>query len=303
MKVLKSLRELEEDNVGITIGNFDGVHVGHRDLLKKVSDDCGNKGRKLCVLSFVPHPMAILKNEKNFLINSYEERIDLLSGAGIDYFVEINFTRDFSNLTPSEFLDRYIITEKVKGIYLGYDFAFGANKEGSFEFVTDYCKDLDVEVFLLDEFANKEIKVSSSSVRKLLLEGEVPEANELLGRSYFLSGRVIKGEGRGRQIGFPTANIELDYGRLIPPRGVYATTVDYKGGTYQSLTNIGFNPTFNDAEELHVETHLLDFVNDIYGEEIQINFLSKIRDEKKFGSVNELIAQISEDVKKRKDIK
>lgn len=306
-KLIKSIEELvqysQKNELGILIGNFDGVHIGHKGLIEKVLEQCSKRELELVVMTFNPHPLIVLKNKQQFLINTYEERFELLSQFGIEGIVEYNFTRDFSTLSPSEFLDQYVLVHSnVKALFLGYDFAFGANKEGDHSFVVNYCKDKNVEVVIQEEIEDKNVEVSSSSIREALLEGNIELANELLGRDFFIRGRVIKGAGRGKQIGFPTANLELKPYSIVPQDGVYASKVFYKGGYYQSITNIGRNPTFEEEHHLNVETYIFDFDQDIYGEEIQVCFEKKIRDEKKFPSVNHLIEQIKEDCKKRKEL-
>ncbi len=302
MKVYERIKDLPIDlEFGLTIGNFDGFHRGHQALLRDVNKKCSLKGIEMVVMSFVPHPIAILKNQKSFLLNTYSERRDLLAEDGVKYLVETTFTRDFSTLRPTEFLDQHIFSHQgLRLLLLGYDFAFGANKEGNHKFVKNYCVDKEVEVITQEKYTNNEEVYSSSLARKFLKEGDTLEAKKVLGRPFFIKGRVIKGAGRGRQIGFPTANIEVDFNRMVPSFGVYATFCRYRGGLYKSITNIGRNPTFNTDDGLNIETNIFDFNEDIYGEEVQILFSKKIRDEKKFPSVNELIEQIRQDVEKRK---
>lgn len=299
MQVLKSLNELPSDlDFGLTIGNFDGVHKGHQGLIEEIKRKCHQRNLALVLVTFVPHPLVILRNEKSFLLNDYKERRQLLDQLGIEYLVELSFTRDFSTLGPREFLDQHILVNpRVKFFFLGYDFAFGANKAGDHEFVKKYCSDRNIEVEIQEKKEANLGTFSSSLARKFLLEGEPLKAEKILGRPFFLSGRVIKGAGRGKQIGFPTANIELDFNRLIPQKGVYATKCSFRCCNYLSITNVGYNPTFNNGEQLNVETNIFDFGEDIYGEEIKVSFFNKIRDEKKFNSVNDLIEQISKDIK------
>lgn len=306
MKIVNSLNELDtvytEKKVYVTIGNFDGVHLGHREFLDKIKKDCEKESAKFVVVTFTPHPLQILKAQTGFLINTFAERRELLAECGVDYLFEIGFTRDFSTLSPEEFLEGYIFTSKsVAKIYLGHDFAFGANKSGDFHVAKKVCDQKGAKLILQQEFKVENESVSSTEVRGEIAKGDMEKTSELLGRNYYLSGRVIKGEGRGKKIGFPTANLGYDKDLLIPMRGVYITQVQLGDMLYNSLTNIGINPTFNQGYTIHVESHLLDFSNDIYGDEIRINFIKKIRDEKKFSSVNDLIAQIDFDVKLARD--
>lgn len=308
MKILKSLNEAfaAHDNspVGLTIGNFDGVHLGHQELLQKIKNDCMERNYSFGVVTFVPHPHQILQPEKKgFLINSYQQRRKYLEEIGVDLLIEIKFDRDFSTLSPESFLQNYIIPHKqIKKLYLGYDFAFGANKAGSHGIAHDLLQPLGVEVELQEVFKNQTGIVSSTLIREKLLAGDVVKASELLGRPFSLDGVVIKGEGRGKKIGYPTANIKVSEDQLIPAKGVYVTRTRYQGMTFNSITNIGSNPTFNKVQSLNIETNLFDFNSDIYGEEIEVNFLQKLRDERRFPTVNDLIKQISEDVDKAKEI-
>lgn len=302
MNTYDSIKELPSDlKFGLVIGNFDGVHRGHRNLLKEVKDLCEERGVEPVVMTFVPHPMTILRNESSFLINSYGERRELLKREGINHLVEISFTRDFSTLSPEQFLENNVLANSnARLFFLGYDFAFGANKKGDHEFVKKYCKDKDIEIIVQKKFESEQGVFSSSLVRSLLKDGKTIEASKVLERPYFMKGRVIKGAGRGRQIGFPTANIEVDFSRLVPALGVYATKCHFKGCCYLSITNVGINPTFTDQKVINVETNVFDFSGDLYGEEVQIDFFEKIRDEKKFSSVNDLIEQIKKDCEKRR---
>lgn len=304
MEIYKNINELPDNKkFGLTIGNFDGVHKGHQGLINEIKEKCANRSLDLVVVTFVPHPLVILKNEKSFLLNSYKERRDLLEEIGVEHLVELDFTRDLSTLVPEDFLNKHIfMKDNIDFFFLGYDFAFGANKAGDHEFVKSYCEKREIEVEVQKKKEANLGIFSSSLARKLLRNGEPLKAADILGRPFFLSGRVIKGAGRGRQIGFPTANIDLDFSRLIPETGVYATKCSFRGCHYLSITNIGKNPTFTTNDDLNVETNIFDFAEDIYGEEIKVSFYEKIRAEKKFGSVNELIEQISKDVEYRRKL-
>ncbi len=300
MIIVKNLEELKkihgETKINVTIGNFDGVHQGHREFLSQIKKDSLSENAKFVIVTFIPHPLQILKAQTGFLINTFEERRALLDLCGVDYLLEIDFTRDFSTLSPEDFLTKFIFSfSGIEKIYLGHDFAFGANKAGDFRVAQDFCHLKNTEIVLQQEFKVSGASVSSTEIRSAITLGDIPKASQLLGRDYFLSGRVIKGEGRGKKIGFPTANMGYDKGLLVPSKGVYVTQTEIDKMTYNSVTNIGINPTFNTGYDIHVETHLLDFALDIYGEMIKVIFLKKIRDERKFPSVNELVTQIDLD--------
>ena len=194
-------------------------------------------------------------------------------------------------------MTKYLISYPgLKKFYLGYDFAFGANKQGGFDEVRELCKPQRIEVEIQPKYEHSGAIVSSSLIRDKLSSGNISAVNELLKRPFHLEGVVIKGEGRGKKIGFPTANIQVDSDLIIPQKGVYVTRTLYKGMTYKSVTNIGNNPTFKDTNQLHIETNLFDFDHDIYGEFLDIQFFKKIRDEKRFSTVNDLIDQIRSDI-------
>lgn len=295
MKRIESLKNIDSESISITIGNFDGVHVGHQEIIKNIKAKCTENNSKFVLITFNPHPLRILRPKDNFLINTYKEKFELLSKLGVDYYYEIPFTRDLSTLSPTKFLDDFIFVNKsLKYIYMGHDFAFGANKEGDFDFVCSFSKK--VQVIKLEEFKSQDSNISSSRIRKFVLDGNIDETNRLLDRPFFLKGTVVKGAGRGRQIGFPTANIDYSSDRITPAIGVYITSVLVRGMVYHSITNIGINPTFSETNDKTVETNIFNFSEDIYGEELKVLFHKRVRNEKRFASVNELIEQISIDV-------
>ncbi len=303
MKVVHNLFEIPQvlashPEIGLTIGNFDGVHLGHRQLLTKIKKECIDKKLLFVVVTFVPHPHKILFPEKDhFLISSYGQRRILLEELGVDVLVEFTFTRDFSTQRAEDFLKKYLLSyPALKKIYLGYDFAFGSNKQGGFDEVKALGRPMGIEVEVQPKFEMNGSVVSSSLIRDYLMAGNINNVHKLLSRPFQLEGIVIKGEGRGRKIGFPTANIQIAQDLIVPQRGVYVTRTVHKGMIYNSVTNIGYNPTFKDTEQTQIETNLFDFNADIYGEILDIFFHEKIRDEKKFPTVNDLISQIRSDI-------
>lgn len=302
MQIYSSLNDVLAQNIVLTIGNFDGVHKGHQDLLNDIKSKC-SEDENFVVISFVPHPKKVLDPSiNNFLISSYNKKREFLVDLGIEHFVELAFDRDFSTLTPNIFLDEYVVTNpNVKKIYVGYDFAFGANKSGDHDFVKSYMKEKGIDVVIQEKFEMDYTLISSTVIRNLITSGDVNKASEYLGRNYILEGVVVKGEGRGKKIGFPTANIQFSKDLIFPGKGVYQTKTKHNNKIYNSLTNIGVNPTFKDDHVLSVETHILNFELDIYGESIEVEFISKLRDEKKFNGVEELISQISSDIESVKD--
>lgn len=300
MKIVKKLEDIPEKNLALTIGNFDGVHLGHQYVLSKIKSEL-SENEKLVVITFNPHPVEVLSPKANFLINEISEKNLLLEEAGVDYLYEIEFTRDLSTLSGLEFLDSHLRSDTHKiNFFLGYDFSFGANKKDGIEIIESFCKVNSYGYKVLDRQSIKELSISSSKIRDLVKLGDIPQSNQLLGREFFIIGMIVKGEGRGRQIGFPTANMQFPNSRIVPGKGVYHTSVMYKNGLYKSITNIGVKPTFGLDSDMTVETHLLDFDKDIYGESFKLLFHSKSRDEKKFNSVNDLIEKITSDVESRR---
>ena len=288
---------IKNNGVGLTIGNFDGLHLGHRNLIDKLTSVCKLKGLASAVLTFNPHPVQILRPQSNFLINSYIDRTEIIKSFSVNEIYEINFDRDFSTQSPDDFFEKYIYTiPDLKFVILGHDFSFGSGKSGNSEKLKGMCEKKGIETLIHKPFIYQDEIISSSQIRKLIDAGDVNLAAEKLGRPYFISGTVVKGDGRGKKIGFPTANIAFDHILKIPLRGVYVTRVEIENMIFDSVTNIGFSPTFKDTQVVAVESHLLDFSNDIYGETIKVSFYKKLRDEKKFESVNELVNQIKLDV-------
>ena len=279
MKVFQTIKDLliglDGAKSNVTIGNFDGVHVGHKQLLKNVKLKTTESNLKLVLITFVPHPRVILKGDSGFLINSYEERRELVEQCGVDFLVELKFDRDFSTTKPEVFVKDYLLSiSGVQNIFLGHDFAFGADKSGSYDLVKKLASNKKVNVVLESEvISNEGVRFSSTDVRNSITKGKMNDVNLFLGRKFNLSGTVVKGQGRGRTIGFPTANILVESGRIIPKNGVYRTTTVINNMEYHSITNVGVNPTFEDNKKTIVETNVFDFDEIIYGENIKINFL------------------------------
>lgn len=302
MKVFKELDhfDLKGKKVVLTIGNFDGVHLGHRELLAAIVKKAKELGAISAVLTFRPHPQVLLGGGKEKeLINSYEEKIHLFQDSGVDCVLEQSFSREFSNTSPEEFFDKILIGKiGVHCLYLGYDFAFGKERAGSVELMQRFAKNRGVEVQVVAAMQLHGTIVSSSNIRRFLEEGKVEEASALLGRNFFLKGLVWRGEGRGRKIGIPTANLKIEK-RKVPKFGVYVTKTLWKQKWFSSVTNLGFNPTFREdsAESpLKIETHIFGFQGEMYGDEIQVDFLKYLRSEQKFSGVEELLKQIHADM-------
>lgn len=291
---------IKNKNSVVTIGTFDGVHKGHLDILDHVIQKAEEINGRSFVITFKPHPRTIVaKKDDIFLLTTYEEKIELLKNKGIENLLVINFTKEFSNLTAKEFVDN-IICNKIGAVHLviGYDHKFGKDRVGNGSRLTELGMERNFTVSTVApvEF-NGEI-ISSTKIRKALLDGNIQEANNFLGRNYAIEGKVVEGTKRGRIIGFPTANIEVENKlKLIPKNGVYAVKIFFNSMVYFGIMNIGVRPTFEDSKRLFIEVYILDFSRNIYGKEIKIEFLKRIRDEKRFSSKEKLKEQIKNDKK------
>lgn len=290
-------------NPALTIGNFDGVHCGHQALFRKVKDWANKLDGESVVVTFNPHPLQVLSpgNGPAF-ITLHERKLELIQKEGIDVTIVIPFNEDFAKLSATEFV-RDILVGKIgaKAIVVGYDYRFGHGREGDIDFLKRLGKEYGFEVETVSGIEKDGNVVSSTAIRQFIQEGDIKEANRLLGRAYEITGPVIKGRSRGgRLLGFPTANVRIPV-QACPKRGIYAVQVEVGGKAYCGAANLGYNPTFGD-EELSLEVHIFDFDQDIYGENITVRFVDRLRDEKKFSGPQELMAQIARDVARAKEI-
>lgn len=299
MLILHSIDELKGQTspTVVTIGNFDGVHLGHQQLLSRLVEkkDSG----ALVVLSFYPHPLEVLYPEREFhRLFSFNDQVEQLKKYPIQYFIRHPFTLDFSKISAEDFLKDWLFKYlKPKVLIVGYDFSFGSHREGSLEKLENFCSIQKCELIIVPAFQLHGEIVSSSKIRDLIKKGEMTRAKEFLGRYFHVEGEVVRGDQRGRTIGFPTANLRSD-GSLKPKPGVYVTRTCHQSNWYDSMTNVGWNPTVQkNPEELKVETHLLNFDQEIYGEQIRIEFIHYLRDERKFSSLAELTTQLNKDKK------
>lgn len=295
----------------VTIGNFDGVHLGHREIIDLAVSQARKRGGACVVYTFRPHPQAVLRPDRKVqLLTTYEEKAALIAGMGADLLIEEPFGRRFSNMAAEEFFRDILLRRlSAEAIVVGYDFGFGRGRQGHLEALGKLCEEAGVELTIVPPKREDGEVMSSSAIREHLLSGRIREANRLLGYSFFYQGVVIRGAGRGRTIGFPTANLKLD-DKLALPYGVYATWAELEGEVHPSVTNVGVRPTFRKEEaaigttvdpesgELAalVETYLIDRDIDLYGRTLKVSFVERIRDEKKFSGVDELKAQIARDV-------
>ena len=298
MRVYPSIEAFEPiEHAIVTTGTFDGVHIGHRKIihyLKKVAEK--NKGETV-LLTFFPHPRMVLHPDSEIkLIDSQQEKIQLLETAGIDHLIIHPFTKAFSRMSSLHFVRDVLVNQlKVKRLIVGYDHFFGRNREGSFADLKEYGALYDFEVEEIPAQYMESVAVSSTKIRKALQEGDIRTANKYLTREFQITGEVVKGAGRGKTIDFPTANINIkeDY-KLTPVDGVYAVQANIEGEWFNGMMNIGLRPTF-DGKERSFEVHLFDFDGDLYGETIGIRFIEKMRDERTFASAEDLKEQLGRD--------
>ena len=299
MEIVKRLEEIPSSfKLGLILGNFDGVHLGHQFILEQVKEGCRARGAKICVITFAPHPLLVLNEHKNFLIMTANQKREALQDLGVDYLIEMAFSKKLSQQAPEEFLANNLFpVSNINCFFLGYDFRFGAERAGDFHTVEKFVKDKNISLFQLEKYVSLDkITPSSTLIREKIKCGYIDAANALLGRIFKLEGTVVQGDGRGRTIGYPTANLKYSQDNIVPLVGVYKTNALVKGLKYRSITNIGYNPTFTGARSIRVETHILDFEDNIYGETVELEFLGRLRDEMKFNGREELILQIEKDI-------
>jgi riboflavin kinase/FMN adenylyltransferase len=281
----------------ITIGTFDGVHIGHRKILERLINDAKKTGLRSTVLTFFPHPRMVLQKDTEIkLLNTVQEKIKILDRIGLDYLIIHPFTLEFSRLSSTEFVRDILVNElKAKKIIIGYDHRFGRNRNANIQDLIAFGNTLNFEV---EEIAAQEIddvSVSSTKIRNAIIDGDMKTANKYLGYNYMLTGDVKKGKGLGRQMNFPTANLFIrEKYKLIPKNGVYVVKSILNDKLFYGMMNIGFNPTV-DGSSKSIEIHFFDFKSDIYGENIQVDILERIRDEHKFNSLEELKTQLLKD--------
>ncbi|MFH1625920.1 MAG: bifunctional riboflavin kinase/FAD synthetase, partial [Pseudomonadota bacterium] len=289
-------------NPVITIGNFDGIHLGHQKIFREVKERASELKGHSIVYTFEPHPLNVLSPQKNVvLITSVSEKMKLMEGSGIDVIICEQFTPEYANLSPRQFV-KGILVDKigVRAIFVGHDYAFGKGREGNTDTLKGLGEEFDFEVHIVDAIKVDNVTVSSTKIRGLIQQGEVRKVARLLGRDYSITGKVSRGKSRGKTLGFPTANLN-SVKELFPKPGIYVVHVFYRDNIYQGVANIGFKPTFKD-QALSIEVYILDFDKDIYDEDLKMSFVERLRDEKAFGSPDELVLQIKKDVEKAREI-
>ena len=298
MEAIQDIFEFTTSNrTAITIGTFDGVHIGHRKILERLINNAKSTGTKSLVLTFFPHPRMVLQKDANIkLLNTLEEKEQILREIGLDYLIVHPFTQKFSRLTALEFVRDVLANQlKVKNVVIGYDHRFGRNRNANINDLKLYGETYDFDVEEIPAQEISDVSVSSTKIRAALNEGDIETANSYLGYPYLLTGHIVKGKGIGKKMGFPTANLQIkETYKLIPQNGVYIAQSELAGKTVYGMMNIGFNPTVSGTQQ-SIEIHFFDVDQDLYGQKLQLRLLKKIRNEKKFDSLEKLIAQLEQD--------
>ncbi|HOD03415.1 MAG TPA: bifunctional riboflavin kinase/FAD synthetase [Anaerolineaceae bacterium] len=298
-----SLEALHLTGAWVTIGTFDGVHRGHQALIRTLVQDSAAADAPAVVITFTPHPLVALRGSTGpYCLTSPANRARLLGELGVDVVITLPFNADLAVLTADEFMQRVQRALGLRHLRVGPDFALGRGRAGNVEKLRQIGAELGYQVSLFPTVTLDGEAVSSSRIRSALLAGEVGTAARLLGRPHSVEGLVVHGDGRGRGLGFPTANLDISPSRLLPANGVYTTWAWAGGERLPAVTNIGVRPTFNGEPALRVEAHLLDIDRDLYGQVLQLEFLSRLRTEQRFNSIDELMAQIRRDAQSAREV-
>lgn len=298
MQHVGALENLSVEKTWLTMGTFDGVHLGHQAIIRQLVTGAHTENALAAVLTFDPHPVAILRPEKAPpMLTSASERAALFEALGVDLVITHPFNPEVAALTAHAFMTQIKTHLGLSRFWVGYDFAMGHNREGNIPRLQELGQELGYALHVVSPITAGEKTISSSQIRKLIAEGQVTEAATLLGRPYKLAGTVVEGAKRGRTIGIPTANLTAEAGRAIPARGVYACRAWVNGHPVNAVTNIGLRPTFeNGPVQTSIEAHLLDFSGDLYGQSLALEFIARLRDEQKFSGIEALVAQIRQDI-------
>ncbi|EKE06225.1 MAG: hypothetical protein ACD_19C00038G0002 [uncultured bacterium] len=289
--------EVNGDQTSVALGTFDGLHVGHMEILNEMKKSAVGKNLKTFVYTFSNHPRELLTpNQIPPKIMDVDEKVQIFTRVGIDYLALIRFDEAQFNLEPDRFIKEVLVDKlNMKHLTVGYDYRFGKGAKGDVELLTHFAKIYGYTCDIIAPIMKNEIRISSTLIRELLGDGKIEEANFYLGRNHFVKGVVVEGKKIGRTIGVPTANLRIKDNISTIKSGVYITETVYKKVTYKSVTNVGYNPTFNQVG-LNMETYLFDFDQELYGETIEVHFIKRLRDELKFDTVDELILVMKKDL-------
>lgn len=303
MQQYSSLEQVTLQNSWLTIGVFDGVHRGHQEILKALTSSAHAAKAPAVVLTFDPHPASVLTGREIKLLTMPDERAGLLAAHGVDAVITEPFTRDLSTVSAYDFMRRLTRRLGLQQLLIGYDFALGKGREGNAARLTEIGRELGYRVRVMEAVSDESGVISSTAIRKLVSAGNVDEAARLLGHFYSIGGPVVHGDGRGRGIGFPTANIDYPRGKILPANGIYATWAVLGSERFAAATNVGLRPTVRSDQVVPtVEAFLLDFDRDIYGETLKLEFTARLRDELKFPSLEAMIQQMHKDVEKTREL-
>lgn len=287
-----------EGPYSLAIGFFDGVHRGHQAVIQSAIQTARVKNYKSAIMTFDPHPSIVLggRNEKVFYITPLQQKLDTFKSLEVDTVFVVNFTSDFAKLSPEDFVQYFIKDLNIKHVTAGFDFSFGAFGKGDMALMKE-LSGTDFDVTIVDKLIDSDEKISSTRIRKSLQEGNMEEVRALLGRAYEVPGIIVHGDKRGRTLGFPTANVQQMEGCFIPATGVYAVKILVQNEWLDGVCNVGYKPTFKDPtnKQLSIEVHIFNFDKNIYGEEVRVGWYHRIRSEKKFNGIDELIVQIERD--------
>lgn len=308
MKIIKNIESVKEPfkNAVITIGNFDGVHIGHQALFHELIERADAIGGTAVAMTFDPHPIRVItQNSHPPLITLNEQKLELIEKSGIDVLICLPFTMEFAKLSARTFVDDILVGRiGMKVIVVGSDYSFGNKREGNVDLLKQFAEEMDFSVVVADWIQatnGTSGRISSTAIRELVMDGQIENAAKMLGRNYQIRGTVAHGRDRGgKLLGIPTANINLQ-DELSPKVGVYAVIVEHDGRRYPGVANIGYSPTFDD-HIFTVEAHILDFNKDIYGQKIMVNFVQRLRAEIKFTGIDQLVEQIQQDIADAKNI-
>ncbi len=297
MKIYRNIADFKpEKKVFLTVGTFDGIHFGHQKIIDSLKSLANEEDGESVMLTFSPHPRLVLFPENNNLklINTLDEKINRLESSGIDHLIIYPFTKDFSRISALEYVRDFLVKEiKVSTLIIGYDHQFGRNREGNFEYLKELSELYGFDVKEISAQDINDINVSSTKIRKAIELGDIPLANEYLGYTFPLIGKVIEGKKLGNTIGFPTANLLIeDKTKIIPKPGAYMVYVEVDGNRYKAMLNIGKNPTIDESEQEKIEVNLFDFDGNLYQKTIKVEFIERLRDEVKFDSLDALKNQL-----------
>ena len=306
MKIIKDLKDIERDEkTVITLGTFDGLHLGHQQIVETLVKKSKQTNARNFLITFDPHPRKVVPGRNDVkLLSTLEEKISIFEKLGLENLFIVKFTSEFSKQTPEQFVEKYFVNGiGLQEIVIGYDHHFGKGRGGDFEMLRELGEKFNFSVTVVPEYMMDGETISSTKIRNALLEGDMLRANKFLGRFYSFKGKIVKGDGRGKDLGFPTANLTIeDNDKLIPAKGIYAAECVFENEKYYGLLSLGNRPTFHEHGDIIPEFYIFDFNKNIYGKDLEVNLVEKIRDEEKFNSVEDLISQMKKDEETGKEI-